>query len=77
MDYGIVSFKISQLYHFKKRINDMKNYEKEFYKIQNNSNAENYRKIITGRSEDVTREGLENSRERAAKAMQLLTHVTT
>lgn len=54
----------------------MKNYEKkELYNTEATTEiAENYRKIITGIGEDVTREGLEKTPERAAKAMQFLTH---
>ena len=54
----------------------MKNYEKkELYNTEaTTAIAENYRKIITGIGEDVTREGLEKTPERAAKAMQFLTH---
>jgi len=54
----------------------MKNYEKkELYNTKATTEiAENYRKIITGIGEDVTREGLEKTPERAAKAMQFLTH---
>jgi GTP cyclohydrolase I len=54
----------------------MKNYEKkELYNTESTAAiAENYRKIITGIGEDVTREGLEKTPERAAKAMQFLTH---
>lgn len=36
--------------------------------------AESYKTIINGLGEDVTREGLEKTPERAAKAMQFLTH---
>ena len=55
---------------------NMKNYEKkELYNTEaTTAIAENYRKIITGIGEDVTREGLEKTPERAAKAMQFLTH---
>lgn len=54
----------------------MKNYEKkDLYNTEaTTAIAENYRKIITGIGEDVTREGLEKTPERAAKAMQFLTH---
>ncbi|NRT11126.1 GTP cyclohydrolase I FolE [Flavobacterium sp. 14A] len=54
----------------------MKNYEKkELYNTEaTTAIADNYRKIITGIGEDVTREGLEKTPERAAKAMQFLTH---
>lgn len=54
----------------------MKNYEKkELYNTEaTTAIAENYRKIITGIGEDVTREGLAKTPERAAKAMQFLTH---
>ena len=54
----------------------MKNYEKkELYNTEaTTAIAENYRKIIAGIGEDVTREGLEKTPERAAKAMQFLTH---
>ena len=54
----------------------MKNYEKkELYNTEaTTAIADNYRKIIIGRGEDVTREGLEKTPERAAKAMQFLTH---
>ena len=54
----------------------MKNYEKkELYNTEaTTAIADNYRKIIIGIGEDVTREGLEKTPERAAKAMQFLTH---
>lgn len=54
----------------------MKNYEKkELYNTEaTTAIAENYRKIIIGIGEDVTREGLEKTPERASKAMQFLTH---
>lgn len=54
----------------------MKNYEKkELYNTESTAAiAVNYRKIIAGIGEDVTREGLEKTPERAAKAMQFLTH---
>ncbi|NRT15336.1 GTP cyclohydrolase I [Flavobacterium sp. 28A] len=54
----------------------MKNYEKkELYNSEaTTAIADNYRKIIIGIGEDVTREGLEKTPERAAKAMQFLTH---
>jgi GTP cyclohydrolase I len=57
-------------------IKEMKNYEKkEQYNIEKTAVlAENYKTIIDGLGEDVTREGLEKTPERAAKAMQFLTH---
>jgi GTP cyclohydrolase I len=57
-------------------IKEMKNYEKkEQYNVETTTVlAENYKTIIHGLGEDVTREGLEKTPERAAKAMQFLTH---
>jgi len=57
-------------------IKEMKNYEKkEQYNAETtNVLAENYKTIIHGLGEDVTREGLEKTPERVAKAMQFLTH---
>jgi GTP cyclohydrolase I len=57
-------------------IKEMKNYEKkEQYNTETTEVlAENYKTIIHGLGEDVTREGLEKTPERAAKAMQFLTH---
>mgnify|MGYP003644516889 FL=1 len=57
-------------------IKEMKSYEKkEQYNIETtNVLAENYKTIIHGLGEDVTREGLEKTPERVAKAMQFLTH---
>ncbi|OCB77890.1 GTP cyclohydrolase I FolE [Flavobacterium crassostreae] len=54
----------------------MKNYErKEIYSTEKTTDlAQNYKTIIAGLGEDVTREGLEKTPERAAKAMQFLTH---
>lgn len=54
----------------------MKSYEKkEQYDAETtNALAENYKTIIHGLGEDVTREGLEKTPERVAKAMQFLTH---
>lgn len=54
----------------------MKNYEKkEQYNAETTALlAENYKTIIHGLGEDVTREGLEKTPERVAKAMQFLTH---
>ena len=54
----------------------MKNYEKkEHYNTDTTTVlAENYKTIIHGLGEDITREGLEKTPERAAKAMQFLTH---
>ncbi|MDG2432684.1 GTP cyclohydrolase I FolE [Flavobacterium sp.] len=54
----------------------MKNYEKkEQYNAETTAVlAENYKTIIHGLGEDVTREGLEKTPERVAKAMQFLTH---
>ncbi|UQD57715.1 GTP cyclohydrolase I FolE [Flavobacterium sp. K5-23] len=54
----------------------MKNYEKkEQYNAETTALlAENYKTIIYGLGEDITREGLEKTPERAAKALQFLTH---
>ena len=54
----------------------MKNYEKiENYNSEKlNIISESYKLIIENLGEDVTREGLEKTPERAAKAMQFLTH---
>lgn len=54
----------------------MKNYQKkEEYNTETTALlAENYKTIIDGLGEDVTREGLEKTPERVAKAMQFLTH---
>ena len=57
-------------------IKEMKNYEKkEQYNAETTALlAENYKTIIHGLGEDVTREGLEKTPERVAQAMQFLTH---
>ncbi|WP_248902366.1 GTP cyclohydrolase I FolE [Flavobacterium sp. K5-23] len=57
-------------------IKEMKNYEKkEQYNAETTALlAENYKTIIYGLGEDITREGLEKTPERAAKALQFLTH---
>ena len=57
-------------------IKEMKNYQKkEEYNTETTALlAENYKTIIDGLGEDVTREGLEKTPERVAKAMQFLTH---
>jgi GTP cyclohydrolase I len=54
----------------------MKNYEKiEQYNTEvTEIISANYKKIIENLGEDVTREGLEKTPERVAKAMQYLTH---
>ncbi len=54
----------------------MKSYEKiEQYDTEiTEALADNYKIIIDGLGEDVTREGLEKTPERVAKAMQYLTH---
>ena len=54
----------------------MKNYQKkEEYNTETTALlAKNYKTIIDGLGEDVTREGLEKTPERVAKAMQFLTH---
>lgn len=54
----------------------MKSYEKiEQYDTEITAVlADNYRKIIEDLGEDVSREGLEKTPERVAKAMQYLTH---
>lgn len=57
-------------------IKEIKSYEKiEQYDTEiTEALAYNYRVIIENLGEDVTREGLEKTPERAAKAMQYLTH---
>lgn len=57
-------------------IKEMKSYEKiEQYDTEITSAlADNYKTIIDNLGEDVTREGLEKTPERVAKAMQYLTH---
>lgn len=57
-------------------IKEMKSYTKtEQYDTETtNLLTENYKTIIHGLGEDITREGLEKTPERAAKAMQFLTH---
>ncbi|MDI1306137.1 MAG: GTP cyclohydrolase I, partial [bacterium] len=54
----------------------MKSYEKiEQYDTEiTEALADNYKVIIENLGEDVTREGLEKTPERVAKAMQYLTH---
>ena len=54
----------------------MKNYEKkeEYNTEVTEILSENYKTIIENLGEDVTREGLEKTPERVAKAMQYLTH---
>jgi GTP cyclohydrolase I len=54
----------------------MKNYEKiEQYNTEVTEKlSDNYKTIIENLGEDVTREGLEKTPERVAKAMQYLTH---
>ena len=54
----------------------MKNYEKiEQYNTEaTDILSNNYKTIIENLGEDVTREGLEKTPERVAKAMQYLTH---
>ena len=54
----------------------MKSYEKaETYDTdKTDSLSKNYKAIIENLGEDVTREGLEKTPERVAKAMQFLTH---
>lgn len=57
-------------------IKEMRSYEKiEQYDTEvTNALSENYKIIIGNLGEDVTREGLEKTPERVAKAMQYLTH---
>jgi GTP cyclohydrolase I len=57
-------------------IKEMKSYEKiEQYDTEiTEALADNYKVIIENLGEDVTREGLEKTPERVAKAMQYLTH---
>lgn len=57
-------------------IKEMRSYEKiEQYDTETTELlAQNYKKIIGDLGEDVTREGLEKTPERIAKAMQYLTH---
>ncbi len=57
-------------------IKEMRSYEKiEQYDTEITEQlAQNYKKIIGDLGEDVTREGLEKTPERVAKAMQYLTH---
>ncbi|OYX82470.1 MAG: GTP cyclohydrolase I FolE, partial [Flavobacteriales bacterium 32-34-25] len=57
-------------------IKEIKSYEKiEQYDTEiTELLADNYRTIIDNLGEDVTREGLEKTPERVAKAMQYLTH---
>jgi GTP cyclohydrolase I len=64
------------LKEYKKMIKEMKSYEKiEQYDTEiTETLAENYKIIIGNLGEDVTREGLEKTPERVAKAMQYLTH---
>lgn len=56
--------------------NNMDGYERieQYNEEKINSLAENYKHIIINLGEDVTREGLEKTPERVAKAMQYLTH---
>ncbi len=57
-------------------IKEIKGYEKkeEYDTELTASIAQNYKSIINGLGEDVSREGLEKTPERASKAMQFLTH---
>lgn len=57
-------------------IEEIKSYQKkeEYDTELTASIAKNYKVIIDSLGEDVTREGLEKTPERAAKAMQFLTH---
>ncbi len=57
-------------------IEEIKSYQKkeEYDTELTASIAQNYKVIIDSLGEDVTREGLEKTPERAAKAMQFLTH---
>jgi len=57
-------------------VNQTKSYEKvELYDTERTESiSENYKKIIEDLGENVYREGLEKTPERAAKAMQYLTH---
>ncbi|MFC5684233.1 GTP cyclohydrolase I FolE [Flavobacterium sp. MAHUQ-51] len=57
-------------------IEEIKSYQKkeEYDTELTVSIAQNYKDIIDSLGEDVTREGLEKTPERAAKAMQFLTH---
>jgi GTP cyclohydrolase I len=57
-------------------VNQTKSYEKvELYDTEKTESiSENYKKIIEDLGENIYREGLEKTPERAAKAMQYLTH---
>ena len=75
MELSLLKFKNSPIKQ-NIMIKEMKSYEKiEQYDVEvTEALASNYKTIIDTLGEDVTREGLEKTPERVAKAMQYLTH---